>query len=597
AGNGTGGFQSGTGAAISNNWSNFDVISSPGDFSGDGKPDVIARHSGTKDLHLYEGDGVGGFKSGTGTAISNNWSGYDIIAGGGRALRTDFDGDTRPDVLARNAQTKGIHLYAGNGTGGFLSGTGAAISNNWSDYDMIFSPGDFNGDTRPDILARNASTKNLHLYAGDGNGGFLSGTGAAISNNWSDYDMIFSAGDFNGDTRPDVLARNKQTKDLHLYAGDGTGGFLSGTGAAISNNWSDYDMIFSPGDFNGDTRPDILARNISTKNLHLYAGDGTGGFLPGTGAAISNNWSDYDMIFSPGDFNGDGSADVLARNAKTTDLHLYAGNGSGGFLSGTGAAFSNTWANRDIIVGSSDPSRGIVSVYGWLTDGRLTYTTIESGTGDRTSTVLSTATLPFTPKAMATLNANTILMNSADGHLYRVDVTANSPSLTFAAPADLGSGWGSLDLLTYDGNGHLYGIIKSTGTLRRYDIGATKPTAANITNYSSIATGFGSFTTLTSTGPDWLLMSNSAGLLRSYKIMGVGSWTGYTLDPDGWGFTHLISPGGGYYYGRTSDRALYHYLDANPYDGNGTDIRYFLDDPVDTSGWTQALLSAQPFGS
>ncbi|MGW5669064.1 class I SAM-dependent methyltransferase, partial [Micromonospora sp. NPDC003776] len=31
------------GAAISNNWSNFDVISSPGDFSGDGKPDVIAR--------------------------------------------------------------------------------------------------------------------------------------------------------------------------------------------------------------------------------------------------------------------------------------------------------------------------------------------------------------------------------------------------------------------------------------------------------------------------------------------------------------------------------------------------------------------------
>ncbi|TQS05076.1 VCBS repeat domain-containing M23 family metallopeptidase, partial [Microbispora hainanensis] len=36
------------------------------------------------------------------------------------------------------------------------------------------------------------------------------------------------------------------------------------------------------------------------------------------------------------DFNGDGRADVIARNATTKDLHLYLGNGTGGFQSGTG---------------------------------------------------------------------------------------------------------------------------------------------------------------------------------------------------------------------------------------------------------------------
>jgi hypothetical protein len=33
---------------------------------------------------------------------------------------------------------------------------------------------------------------------------------------------------------------------------------------------------------------------------------------------------------------------------------------------------------------------------------------------------------------------------------------------------------------------------------------------------------------------------------------------------------------------------------ANPYDFNGSDLQYYLSDPVDTTGWSQTLLSAQP---
>ncbi|MFC6081497.1 FG-GAP repeat domain-containing protein [Sphaerisporangium aureirubrum] len=261
----------------------------------------------------------------------------------------DFSGDGNADVLARNATTKDLHLYRGNGSGGFASGTGENISNNWSAFDTIFSPGDFNGDGKTDILARNATTKDLHLYRGNGSGGFASGTGENISNNWSAFDTIFSPGDFNGDGNADILARNATTKDLHLYRGNGSGGFASGTGENISNNWSAFDTIFSPGDFNGDGNADILARNATTKDLHLYRGNGSGGFASGTGENISNNWSAFDTIFSPGDFNGDGKTDILARNATTKDLHLYRGNGTGGFASGTGENISNNWSAFDVI--------------------------------------------------------------------------------------------------------------------------------------------------------------------------------------------------------------------------------------------------------
>jgi hypothetical protein len=42
---------------------------------------------------------------------------------------------------------------------------------------------------------------------------------------------------------------------------------------------------------------------------------------------------------------------------------------------------------------------------------------------------------------------------------------------------------------------------------------------------------------------------------------------------------------------------MYRYFDRNPFDLNGSDIQGFGSDPVDTGGWTQILLSAQPFGA
>ena len=103
------------------------------------------------------------------------------------------------------------------------------------------------------------------------------------------------------------------------------------------------------GDFSGDGRADLIARHATTKDLHLYRGNGAGGFAAGTGGAFSNNWANFDMVFSPGDFSGDGRADLIARHATTKDLHLYRGNGAGDFAASTGQAFSNNWANFDIV--------------------------------------------------------------------------------------------------------------------------------------------------------------------------------------------------------------------------------------------------------
>ncbi|MFC7546023.1 M23 family metallopeptidase [Plantactinospora sp. GCM10030261] len=235
---------------------------------------------------------------------------------------------------------------------------------------------------------------------------------------------------------------------------------------------------------------------------------------------------------------------------------------------------------------------GNVSVYGTLSDGRLTYSAIESGTGRRLKTVTSTAKLGFTPVAMATLNFNTILFTSSAGDLYRVDVITNNTSLSYNAPVKIKSGGWTHTNLSFDGAGNLYGL-NSAGHLLRYDVTAAKPAAGNVVNGTDIGGGF-VLKTFTTAGPDWILATAADGRLLSYKINGVGSWSPGELKSSTWqGMTHLLSPGAGTIFGRTGNGALHRYGDRNPYDRSGDDL--FGLGTVDDSGWTQTLLSAQPF--
>jgi hypothetical protein len=229
-----------------------------------------------------------------------------------------------------------------------------------------------------------------------------------------------------------------------------------------------------------------------------------------------------------------------------------------------------------------------VSVFGVRSDGRLTFSGIDSATGDHAGTVVSGSPLPFPVRALATLNFNTLVAGSTANVLYRIDIVSTNP-LVYAAPVQIATGFAA-DRLTYDGDGSLYGIAGSE--LHRYTVPSAKPT--RLTNDTTIGSGFGSLLWLAATGPDFLLATTSAGRLITYRIVN-NTWVRTDLAASGWNHPQVISPGGGLYYARTSSGGLLRFLDADPFNGSGTDIQPFPNDPVDTSGWNQTLLSAQPF--
>ncbi|MHA3836374.1 FG-GAP-like repeat-containing protein [Terrabacter sp. AAH1] len=233
----------------------------------------------------------------------------------------DFNGDWKNDVLARWASTGTLRLYAGNGAGGIS--TGVVLGAGWGAFASIETVGDVSGDGSQDVLARETSTGSLWLYRGNGRGGWLLPR-TRIATGWGIYDVVVGVGDWNGDQRPDVLVRRSSTGELFLFPGNGRSGL--GARARLGAGWNSMDAIVGTGDVNGDGRADLVARERSTGYLWLYPGNGTGGLL--TRVRIGTGWAAMTALASAGDLDGDRVPDIVARDGSGR-LWLYPRSASG----------------------------------------------------------------------------------------------------------------------------------------------------------------------------------------------------------------------------------------------------------------------------
>lgn len=184
-------------------------------------------------------------------------------------------------------------------------------------------PRDWTGEGLADLMTVDPAGK-LYVYPGNGVGGAHARRPAG--NGWQARDMVVLPGDVDGDGHRDLIARNPGNGDLWFYAGDGAGGALSAR--ILGRGWHVMDGLLAPGDWNGDGHADLLARQRSDGRLYLYPGDGSGGFRPRV--HIGSGWQAITALAATDDWDGNGLPDFIARD-RYGDLYLYSGDGSGGF--------------------------------------------------------------------------------------------------------------------------------------------------------------------------------------------------------------------------------------------------------------------------
>jgi hypothetical protein len=162
---------------------------------------------------------------------------------------------------------------------------------------------------------------------------------------------IVPFGDFNGDGYGDILVKYRSGQ-LRAYLGLGSTYFNAQSVKSVSlgSGWNAYNAFAYPGDLNGDGKPDLVARD-SAGRLWLFASTGNSKFRGRV--QVSGSWGGYARLVGAGDLTGDGNGDLLAID-KSGVMWLLAGNGHGGFAGRQ--RVSAGWSGYNAVIGIGDLS-------------------------------------------------------------------------------------------------------------------------------------------------------------------------------------------------------------------------------------------------
>ena len=277
----------------------FSVDRHLGDFNGDGKDDVLLRHS-DGNWHYYAMDGALIIAAESGAAdISSDPD--DLLAGIG-----DFNGDSKDDVLLRNVDGS-FHYSPMNGRSVIASKAGKAEITSDLEY-IVAGIGDFNGDGKADVLLRHETTGSWLVYAMNGKEHVKGATGSANLSIDLEYSLAGMA-DFNGDGSDDVLLRHSDG-NWYLYLMQGRR-FIVGSGPVAGLPSDRSSEIEAVADLGGDGKADVLLLDTDG-DWNYFAMNGREVIADAQGT-IEVDLQTGEKLMAIGDLNGDGAQDLLFR--------------------------------------------------------------------------------------------------------------------------------------------------------------------------------------------------------------------------------------------------------------------------------------------
>ncbi len=267
-----------------------------GYFNADSRLDLLhICCEGTANVWFSNGDGTFDVRA------FNPGSGYGMQLGSW--LTGDFNGDLRTDLL---------HIWGTDSANVWLNAPDGGFTiipfQSWPGYGMTlgsWQTGDFDGDGKTDLM-HIWGGDTVNIWRSDGKGGFsLSGFQP-----WPGYGTssgFWRTGDFNGDHQTDLIHLWGQ-HEANMWWSLGNGSFS----VLPASPWPGYGMqtgSWWPIDVNGDGLTDLVHLCCgSSANVWLFTGGGN--FV----LVSYEPWPQYNLglgFWQPGDYDGDGKADLL----------------------------------------------------------------------------------------------------------------------------------------------------------------------------------------------------------------------------------------------------------------------------------------------
>ena len=269
------------------------------DWNRDGKLDLAVANYFSGTVTLFQNNGSGVFTSSS-VIVGGNLRG--IVAG-------DWNGDGRPDLAVTKAGS-GVQILLGDGTGSFPQSF-IALGNS----SQALTTADFNGDGKPDLAVAGPQ---VTVLLGNGTGGFAQASGSPILAGTDPVSI--AATDLNGDGFADLAVANATSNNVTVLLGNGTGAFTQAAGSPVAAGNKPYWV--ATGDLNGNGKPDLVVANRNTSNVTVLLGNGSGTFVPAPASPLSVGTNVYFVALA--DLNRDGQLDLATAKVKQQSFCNFA---------------------------------------------------------------------------------------------------------------------------------------------------------------------------------------------------------------------------------------------------------------------------------
>ena len=253
----------------------------------------------------------------------------------GHLVSGDFNGDGYDDLMFTWESSGQNRVFYSDGAGGFTLAADPIVTAAINGHDGAVIAGDFNGDGVDDVMFTWDASGQNRVFFGNTAGGFSAAYEEIAAGAVNGMAGAVTVGDFNGDGCADIMYSWADSGLNRTVFGQTDGTFSSIQEIVSAGAINGHDGEVLCGDFNGDGTDDLMFTWSGSGFNRLLLGQSDGSFVNEDNLIAQSAIAGHDGAALAGDFNGDGISDLLFTWSLSGETKFFLGNATGGFTQAT----------------------------------------------------------------------------------------------------------------------------------------------------------------------------------------------------------------------------------------------------------------------